>query len=217
MEHFHLDKKIHTEVLEEKYGPIHPDIIRHEDGIREMDMMDEKNISRTYALTFITFDKNDAEISNIDSEIKNGGLIGEKFKEHGYEVRKNVISVFLVDMPDKMRNKMQVTETKAKVRLSEFYAKKENGKPFIYGVVSEVYSPDFRPAEINKNDLAQDNPITSAMEKVGISKDMVWERLETGKNFNDIKDKLEEAKILAEPEESLLVTKVKNHLVSLDS
>jgi hypothetical protein len=214
MEHFNLNKKLHTDVLEDKYGPVHSEVLRHDEEIREVNMVDEKGISRTYALTFLTFDKNNQEIAAIDSEIKNGGLIGKAFREHGYEVRKNVISVFLADLPENLKNKMQTAENKAKTRLSEFYAKKEGEKPFIYGVVSEIYSPDFRPAEVNETDLAQDNPITSAMEKVGISKDMIWERL--GSNFDDVKDKLEEAKTLAEPEETLLITKVKNHLASPD-
>ncbi|MGC9610723.1 MAG: hypothetical protein ABSE68_00665 [Minisyncoccia bacterium] len=215
MEHFNLTKKLHTDVLEEKYGPIHSEVLRHDGEVREVNMVDGKGVSRTYALTFLTFDKNNPEITGIDLEIKNGGLIGKTFREHGYEVRKNVISVFLADLPESLKNKMQTAEDKAKTRLSEFYAKKDGEKPFIYGVVSEIYSPDFRPPEVNETDLAQDNPITSAMEKVGISKEMIWERL--GTNFDDVKDKFDEAKVLAESEESILVTKVKNHLASPDS
>lgn len=202
MENFHLSKKLHTDVLEEKYGPIHSEILRHDDSIREVHMLDKNNISRTYAVTFLTFDKENIELCDINKEIKNGGLIGKTFKDHGYEVRKNVISVFLINLSEDLKQKMETFESKAKVRLSEFYAKKQGESPNIYGIVSEIYSPDFRSAEINDIDVLQDNPTTNAMNKVGITKDIIWERLGNNNNFDDLKNEIIQAKELAKKEEA---------------
>jgi len=124
-EHFNLNKKLHTDVLRERYGPMHSEVLRHDPEVREVHIEDNNDVSRTYALTFFTFDRGNEEIVKIDDEIKEGGLIGETFRKHGYEVRKNVISVFVMDLPLEIRNKMSVREDKAKVRVSEFYAKKE--------------------------------------------------------------------------------------------
>lgn len=212
-EHFNLTKKLHTDVLEEKYGPVHSEVLRHDDEVREVHIEDEKGISRTYALTFFTFDRANQEISAIDAEIRSGGLIGKVFREHGYEIRKNVIRVFLAELSEPLREKMATEEEKAKVRLSEFYAKKEGAEPFIYGVVSEVYSPDFRPAEVNEVDREQDNPITSAMEREGISKEEIWERLGKGNDFGDLAEKMERANARAEDEENELVRKVKEYVL----
>lgn len=212
MEQFNLTKKLHTDVLEEKYGPIHSEVLLHNNEVREVHMLDENNISRTYAVTFFTFDRNNEEIFKIDNEIKNGGLIGKTFREHGYEVRKNVVSVFITSLSDSLKQKMKTVEKEAKVRLSEFYAKKEGEAPFVYGVVSEIYSPDFRPAIINVNDILQDNPLTESMEEVGITKDEIWERLGKDNNFSDLKEKFDKAKILAVEKEGLLKDKVETYL-----
>lgn len=212
MEQFNLTKKLHTDVLEEKYGPIHSEVLLHNNEVREVHMLDENNISRTYAVTFFTFDRNNKDIFEIDNEIKNGGLIGKIFREHGYEVRKNVVSVFITELSDSLKQKMKTTNKEAKVRLSEFYAKKEGEAPFIYGVVSEIYSPDFRPASINKNDILQDNPLTESMEEVGITKDEIWERLGKDNNFSDLKEKFDKAKTLAVEKEDLLKDKVETYL-----
>lgn len=52
MEHFNLVDKLHTDVLEDKYGPITARIIKHTSKIREAHLIDKKNISRTFAITF---------------------------------------------------------------------------------------------------------------------------------------------------------------------
>jgi hypothetical protein len=200
-------KGLHTDKLEEKYGPIHGEVLKHNDEIREAYMLDEDNICRTYALTFLTFDRSNQKIMKIDQELKNQGLIGKVFRKYGYEVRKNVIEIFIGDLNEKVQKKMQTEETKAKVRFSEFYAKKEGEDPIIYGVVSEVYPPDFIPAIITEEDKSQDNPITEAMEKAGITKKEIWDRIGNNNDFSDIREKYEQAKILAVEKEKELKDK----------
>jgi hypothetical protein len=212
IEHFNLTKKLHTDVLEEKYGPVHSEVLRHDEKIREVHIEDAQGISRTYAITFFTFDRANKELVEIDEKIKNGGLIGKTFREHGYEIRKNVISVFLVPISPELREKMRTEESQAKARLSEFYAKKEGSEPVIYGVVSEIYSPDFRPPEINEVDKEQDNPATSAMEEVGIAKSEIWERIGRNNDFSGLEEKLERAKELAHDEEEFFKRRVEEYI-----
>jgi len=212
MEHFPLIKKLHTDVLEEKYGPIHTEVLRHDDEIREAHLSDEKGVSRTYALTFLTFDHKNKEIAEINEEIRAGGAIGKTFREHGYEVRKNVIRVYVIDLPEQLKKKFDVTEGQAKARLSEFYAEKNGEPPIIYGIVTEIYSPDFRPAEVNEADLTQDNPTTNALEKVGISKEEIWKRIGEGNDWSDKKDLIVKANELAETEEQNLQSRVDRYL-----
>lgn len=212
IEHFPLAGRLHTDVLEEKYGPVHPEFVRHNNNVREVHIVDQTGISRTYAITFFSFDRSNPELTAIDNEIKHGGLIGKTFRDHGYEIRKNVIAVFLTDLPEKLREKMETTEPKAKVRLSEFYAKKEGSEPIVYGVVSEIYSPDFRPAEINDVDRAQDNPTSKAFEEAGISKETVWEKLGNNNTWADEREKFDLAKKLAQGEEAKLREKLETYI-----
>jgi hypothetical protein len=184
MEHFNITKKLHTDVLESKYGKIHSEVLRHDDFMREAFLSDENSIARTYALTIFEYDKNNQEIKAIDDAIKNGGLIGKAFRDFGFEVRKNVTGVFVVENPQWLKSKFSDENEKSKSRLSEFYAKKETGEPIIYGTVLEVYSPDFRPADINEVDILQVHPTTAVLEQSGYTKSEIYDFLAEGKNFD---------------------------------
>lgn len=187
MEHFNITKKLHTDVLESKYGKIHSEVLRHDDFMREALLSDENNVARTYALTIFEFDKNNPEIKAIDDAIKNGGLIGKAFRDFGFEVRKNVTGVFVIENPQWLKDKFSDKNEKSKSRLSEFYAKKETGEPIIYGTVLEVYSPDFRPTDINEVDISQVHPTTAVLEQAGYTKSEIYDFLAEGKDF-DISD-----------------------------
>ncbi len=196
MEHFPTKDRLHTDVLEAQYGPIHSVVLRHDDSIREAKLVDENNILRTYALTFLDYDKANKEISEIDHEIRNGGLIGKTFREHGYTIKKNVIDVFLISIPEWMKKDFQTNSDQAKARISEFYAKKEGYTPLVYGKVLEIYSPDFRNPKdgINNIDTDQVNPVTTTLVEAGIPIEEVWSRLDraTERNeWDDVKNKFD--------------------------
>lgn len=189
MEHFNLVNRLHTDVLKEKYGQISARVIRHDDKIREAHLVDENSVSRTYALTFFTGEKKDPEIQKIDEKIRDGRPIGEEFRLNGYEIRKNVIAAFILKIPSWLQRDFGTKSRTAKARLSEFYAKKKNKKPVIYGTVVEVYSPDFREPRLNKTDKSQINPLTREFEKIKISKNEIWKRISSGNDWSDIKEK----------------------------
>jgi hypothetical protein len=225
-EHFPVKDKLHTDILEQKYGPIHADVLRHDnvretkkgaERIREARLVDEKNILRTYALTFLTYDKENEEIAKIDDEIRQGGLIGKTFREHGHEIKKNVIDVFITPIPDWMRDDFKVTTNEAKARLTEFYAKKTDATPTIYGTVLEIYSPDFKnPADgINEVDINQVNPLTGALQGVGVPIDEIWEHLDRASESNewdDLKGRYEQARQLSQPVIESLHEKITKYL-----
>ena len=66
MEHFPLVDRLHTDVLEERYGPISSRVLVHNDKIRRAHLIDQKGISRTYAITFLSnkWPKEIAKIKN---------------------------------------------------------------------------------------------------------------------------------------------------------
>lgn len=225
-EHFPVKDRLHTDILEQKYGPIHAVVLRHDnvremkigaERIREARLTDEKDILRTYALTFLTYDKRNDEIANIDDEIRRGGLIGQTFKKYGYTVKKNVIDVFIMAIPSWMKEDFKADTEEAKARLTEFYAKKEENTPIIYGTVLEIYSPDFKDPEdgINDVDTAQVNPLTGALQSVGVPTDEIWGRLDRAAETNeweDLKDRYEQAKKLSQPVVQSLHEKISKYL-----
>lgn len=199
-ENFPTKERLHTDVLEDKYGPIHAKVLRHDDvkevpdgqyPVRESHLIDEKGISRTYALTFLTYDKDNSELYEIDSKIRNGGLIGETFRNYGYEIKKNVIDVFTLPLTSELKESFNTDEVFGKARVSEFYAKKEDNEPVIYGKVMELYTPDFRGPVINEVDQNQVNPSTDVLEQSGISKNAIWNRLDQAAKKDEWKDKEE--------------------------
>lgn len=225
-EHFPVKEKLHTDILEQKYGPIHAVVLRHDnvremkrgaERIREARLVDENNVLRTYALTFLTYDKSNKELADIDDEIRQGGLIGKTFREHGYTVKKNVIDVFIIPIPEWMQKDFQADAEKAKARLTEFYAKKGDSVPVIYGTVLEIYSPDFKDPEdgVNDVDRAQVNPLTDTLQGVGVPADEIWERLDRASETNewdDLKDRYEQAEKLSQPVVQSLHEKISKYL-----
>jgi len=223
---FPVKEKLHTDILEQKYGPIHAVVLRHDnvkemkrgaERIREARLVDEKDILRTYALTFLIYDKRNEEIANIDDEIRQGGLIGQTFRRHGYTINKNVIDVFIMPIPSWMKNDFQTEADEAEARLTEFYTKKEGVVPVIYGIVLEIDSPDFKdPANgINNVDVTQVNPLTGALQGVGVPADEIWERLDRAAETNewdDLKARYEQAQKLSQPVVESLHEKIKKYL-----
>lgn len=196
IEHFPLVDRLHTDVLEEKYGPIHAEVLRHDDEVREALLRDQSEIARTYALTFFSAQSRGSEIQEIDRIIKEGGAIGKTFREFGYAIRKNVIDVYLLETTPWLKEQFKVKEGQSKARLSEFLASKEGGVPVVYGTVMEAYTPDFRPPEINDIDLAQVSAPIAVLEQMGVSREDIWSRIGRNNDWAGIESVLTEAKKL---------------------
>lgn len=193
MQHFPLTEKLHTDVLEEKYGPISSRVLKHTDSIREALLVDSNGVARTYAITFFNGGFS-GEVAAIHAEIKAGKPIGKAFRERGYIVRKNVLDVFIISIPAWLKKEFKVSSSKAKARLSEFYAKKAGESPIIYGIVTEIYTPDFRKAVVNRVDSAQVSPMTEYLENEGISKESIWMRIGNDNNYDDTRKKFSKAR-----------------------
>jgi len=194
MEHFHLNERLHTDVLEEKYGPIHVEVLEHSKSLRKAHLVDEDGISRTFAVTLFPDSWANPEIDEIDSKIASGQAIGKTFREHRYAIRKNVIDVYAVEIPEWLRESFATEESFAKVRLSEFYAKKEGVDPVVYGVVAEIYTPDFRSPIINPYDKSQISATTAALVKNKVPTQEIWRRIGLDNDYHDLQSNLDQAK-----------------------
>lgn len=200
LEHFNTTSRLHTEVLEDKYGEIHADVLRHDDvrvvhgatePIREAHLCDVLNISQTWALTFLTYPPENDELYEIDQQIRAGGKIGQVFKGAGFIVRKNVLDVFVMPITEDIQRRFQQEERFAKARISEFYARRAAEQPLIYGRVLEAYCSDFRPPMVNSIDIDQVNPSTDIMGNYGISRLDIWDHLDRASEQNEWADRQE--------------------------
>lgn len=177
MEHFNLEGRLHTDVLKDRYGPISPRGIYHDEHIRKCHLVDGEDISRTYAMTILSKDDYNNELATVDKKIREGGSMGITFRDYGYKIRKNVIDVYAIKLPEWLQKDFKVDDEFAKVRLTEFCAKRGNFPYNIYGTIAEIYSSDFRDPLINGVDVSQINPTTEALEKKGITRNYIWSQL----------------------------------------
>lgn len=199
MEHFHLTERLHTDVLEDFYGPISAKVIRHDKTLRESHLIDEKGISRTYAITFFPKKEQNLEIKKINEEIRKGAAIGKCFRTHKYTIRKNVLDVYIVKLPLWLKKEFSTKHDFAKARISEFMAKKTNSIPVVYGMVIEVYSPEFRPPIINMIDFSQTSASTDSLKKLKINMVEVWNRIGRDNDYHDIQSTFDKGKELTLP------------------
>lgn len=168
--------RLHTDQLQEAYGPVSVRLLRHDNEVREAHLVDRQGISRTFAVTFLApqFPK---ELARIDAEIRDGAPIGKTFLSYGYEVRKNVLKALVVDLPAWLRTEFAHPSRSTKVFLSEFLARADARPPELYGTVVEVYSPDFRSPVITETDRLQESPTFTSLMAAGVSPEEIWQRL----------------------------------------
>jgi hypothetical protein len=177
-ESYNLRNRLHTEVLKEKYGKVNTHVLRDDDHIRDVLLMDEHLIARTYALTIKNkqWQHND-EIYEVNKAIQNGEGIGEAFKSRGFVIQKNVLDVYVIKLAEWLRLAFETNNKTAKARIAEFIVKKGN-LIYNYGTITEVYAPDFRTPQVNETDKAQINIPSSVFKSFGFSKEEIWTFLE---------------------------------------
>jgi len=174
-----LINRLHTDLLEDKYGPISPRVLRHDARVRESQLVDVAGVSRTFAITLFS-DKGLSEpLREIDAEIRAGSPIGKTFRQHGYELRKNVLAVFIVDLPLWLREAFADPGRHAKACLSEFLCRNELYPPLLYGTVIEVYHPDFRAPELNHVERLREAPSWESLTSEGLSSEEIWQVIES--------------------------------------
>lgn len=168
--------RLHTDLLQETYGPVSIRLLRHDNEVREAHLVDRQGISRTFAVTFLA-PPYPEELARIDAEIRDGAPIGQTFRRYGYEVRKNVLKALAVELPTWLRSEFAHPSLFAKAHLSEFLARLGDRVPELYGTVIEIYPPDFRAPAITGTDHSQEGPTFKSLLKAGVPPEEAWQRL----------------------------------------
>jgi hypothetical protein len=176
-EHFNLVDRLHTDVLEERYGKISIQLLHHDSSYRAIHLQDSHSISRTFAITLFPEAGHRSDISIVNQAIRAGGAIGKSFREHGYSIRKNVLSIDVLELSQPLRDAFLTDEIHAKARYSEFLVRRGQQLPQVYGIVVEIYHPDFRLPEVNEVDRLQVAPTVGSLCAQGVSLDEAWARL----------------------------------------
>jgi len=138
---------LHTSGLRDKYGDVSAEVHQHNQERRVIDIIDKQKISRTHAITwFPQIDPEQDILSKARAEIKAGALIGETIKKHGFKIKKPELAKGVIEIPSWLSQKFDVPEKKAQYSIYQFIAY-SNGTATLYGVVCEIYSPDYLPLD----------------------------------------------------------------------
>lgn len=144
---------LHTDRLEAKYGPVHAQVHEHTTNRRVIDIVDGSGISRTHAVTwFPNVDDREDPLGDVRSEIAGGALIGKTIKAHGFDINKPGIVEGSIPLPGWLQERFNVTDTTAGFNIYQFIASKD-GVNALYGIVCEIYSPDFISAEMSGSEM----------------------------------------------------------------
>ena len=214
-EDFPLINRLHSDMLEDTYGPISTRVLRHDAKVRESHLIDPAGVSRTYAITLFPDEGLSEPLRGIDAEIRAGSSIGKTFRRHGYEVRKNVLEALIVELPLWLREAFADQRTHAQARLSELLCRNELSPPLLYGTAIEVYHPDFRCAETNHLERLQEAPTWASLITEGLSSEEIWQRLGSeSKACSRDDERYLRARLLAEPQVFALKERMQDILES---
>lgn len=190
--------KLHTAALEAHFGKIRPKIYSHANNLRSVMLVDASGKGTTYAVTAIS-QRLPRSVERVNERIKQGAMIGEAFSTAGFQVRKNVLSVFSVSLPEWVKEEFRVRNSRAKARISEYFVRKGTLEPVLYGTLFEIMSPEFSSPQIKRADLAQVGALSSELERRGVSKRQIWEIMGRRNKFGELSGTAKNAKRASVP------------------
>lgn len=150
------ETQLHTDGLEQRYGTVTALVRQHSEIRRVIDIIDSKGISRTHAITWFPQDVHDG-IDDMRREVAQGALVGKTFRQHGFSVEKIPLIEGVITLPEWLQERFQSDTASASVSIYEFWGLKEDMR-VLYGIVAEIYSPDFMPVTDDDCRLNQIQP-----------------------------------------------------------
>jgi len=183
--HLPLLNRLHTDELEDRYGPISVLVLRHDERSREAHLTDALGVSRTFAVTLFPYDGPPESLREIDADVRAGSPIGKTFREHGYELRNNVLGFEIVELPPSLRAAFHDQHSYAQARLSEMLCRHGRNLPLFYGTVFEIYHPDFRCPEAHRGDGLQEAVTLASLASQGVSLEEAWHCIGSGSSDDE--------------------------------
>ncbi|NNE03770.1 MAG: hypothetical protein HKN52_11480 [Eudoraea sp.] len=148
--------KLHTELLENLFGPIRLVIAKQENELRIVHLYDPNNISRT--LGVVRFKNyNTAIIKETHKRILQGELLGKTLMEAKIPCVKSYVSTVNVELPEWLKEDFNTTNgtTSAVYSQITIFDQVQN-KSFLYAELFEIIPPDIIHLVPNTKENFQD-------------------------------------------------------------
>ncbi len=183
-----------SDALRERYGPISARVLRHDAREREAHLVDRRGVTRIFSVTFLSRPL-PPSIRAVNARIRDGGLIGDSFRDAGFAIKKNLLDVTLLPIPAWLRSDFGVKERHAWSRIFEFHVRKGTSAPRHYATLCEIFTPDFKPPIVTPEDVARVGASLRELVLRGLSEDAAWNRVGRYDGPRDIQGRFAEARI----------------------
>ena len=144
-------KDLHTCTLEQLYGPILGQLVKQDENIRIIHLLDKKGISRTLGVVRFLNIKSE-EIKVAHDKILSGALMGKTLYESNIEFDKEFIGSFEVKLPEWLKTDFNTSKASSLVFYSKIFigSDSETDGKFLYSEIIEVVPPELRKLMDNK-------------------------------------------------------------------
>lgn len=136
-------KNLHTFSLEEIFGSIKNQIIKQNDSVRMVHLMDKKNISRTLGVVRF-LNSNEVFLKDVHQKIVSGDMLGKTLFEANIDFDKEFLGAIHVELPDWLKTDFNTEQDKSLAFFSKIIIKSNlaNGEDYVYSELIEVIPPE---------------------------------------------------------------------------
>lgn len=173
-----ISGKFHPGMQEEKHEKSNIRVLRDDDNLREVLLMNDDLVAETYSITMKSREwRQCKEIREVDAAMLKGNAMSSSFKSHGFTAQKNVLDIFTINLPGWLQLAFANDGKRAKASITEVLVKKQ-GTVYNYCIITEIYSPAFQKPEVTAIDEMQVKMPSFSLFRLGFSKDEIWASLE---------------------------------------
>jgi hypothetical protein len=142
-----LTSWLHTDNLRKLFGDIHTEVLVHDRflRIRAIKTLDAGGKCRMLALTKLNLAAWDEEVLAADEKIRDGGFIGETFKNRGFKCSRKIMASVTWEIPKETQNILGTDSPLVLVWFVRFTIQKPGKTPVVYGDIFEIFPPDYMP------------------------------------------------------------------------
>jgi hypothetical protein len=166
-------KKLHTYILENKFGQIDGKIIKQDKNIRIIHLQDKKGISRTLGVVrFLNTDNKILEVAH--GKILAGELLGKTLQEFNINFRKEFIGSLKVKLPEWLKKDFNNQQNNGLAFFSKIsiIIDSELGEKFLYSELIEIIPLDLEKLFVDKIEVTSkiDEKFMSLLKEAGLTK-----------------------------------------------
>jgi len=148
-------KKLHTDALEELFGPISLHILKQNETIRIVELKDKDDLCRTFALVRFLNIKG-KELKKAHDLMVKGALLGKTLCDFKIDFDREFIGSVQVKLPDWLKDHFKTTEDSGLGFISHIWVNDDSVEPcrFIFSEIIEII-----PTELKKDFIHNIKPL----------------------------------------------------------